>query len=109
MSERQPNLGLLMLRKIFSVGTIWIVGWTACTLFFDSVPLWNAYRQIAALRYASVAGVITRSEVQVDHGEDGPTYRPDITYTYTVDGVAYAGDRYRYGMMSTNDNNAERV
>jgi hypothetical protein len=59
----------------------------------------------AALRYQPVVGVVTQS--RVDGGCDST--RPDIHYSYTVNGVNYVGDRYRCWTVSTNDGNAERV
>jgi hypothetical protein len=87
----------------------WVSFWSLLTLIFDGFLLWGAYCQLVATGYPSVTGEIIQSVVHTESGSDGDSYRPQISYTYTVDRVRYTGDTYRYGKMSSNDGNAARI
>src|SRR5262245_2805940 len=88
---------------------LWLVLWTVVPLFFDAYFLFGTGWQLAALRYPTVPGVVTSSHVETDMDDDGFSYTPEIRYRYTVNGVAFAGDCYRYFMMGSNDNTASRI
>jgi hypothetical protein len=77
-------------------------------LCFDGHLLWNVHRQLAAVSYPTAPGVITRSEVIVEHGRN-TTYRADLAYAYRVDGIKHRATQYRYGTMNSNDSNAHRI
>jgi hypothetical protein len=83
--------------------------WSLLTLGFDGAVMFGAARQLAALRYPRVTGQITHSAVHSESGSDGDTYRAQLKYTYSVNGVRYDGDTHRYGAMSSNDGNAARI
>lgn len=57
----------------------------------------------ASVRWPSVEGIVTASEVSASRytapgqaRRDETTYRPDVTYTYQVDGQDYTGHRVSY-------------
>jgi len=85
--------------------------WSGMTLAFDGFIAWGAWRQLSALAYPTVMGRITHSEVEEDpgRGEDGPTYRPNLKYTYHVADREYQGNKYRYGQWSSGDQTAQRI
>jgi hypothetical protein len=105
MSDRRLDLSPVVFRFGLAGGTVWLVFWSLVTLIFDIVLLCGIGWQVAALRYEPVVGVVTLS--RVDGASDST--RPDIHYSYTVNGVNYNGDRYRCWTVATNDGNAERV
>jgi hypothetical protein len=78
------------------LAAVWIIWWTFGTLLFDGMLAWGIFWQLTATTYPSVPGVITKSEVLVDHDSDGTRGRPDLEYTYMVGGVEYRGTAYRY-------------
>lgn len=53
----------------------------------------------ASTEWPVAEGVITAAEVvrKRGSGDSGPTYRPDISYDYTVDGTTLSGDRVHFG------------
>jgi hypothetical protein len=104
MSDRRLDLGPVVFRVGLAGGTVWLVFWSLVTMIFDIVLLVGVGWQVAALRYEPVGGVVTLSRVD---GSDST--RPDIHYSYTVNGVNHNGDRYRFWTVATNDGNAERV
>ncbi len=84
--------------------------WSTLVLFADCYFVWSWYRQLVALGYSAASGEVTASKIVASHGSRGSvSYRPEIHYAYQVGGQNYAGDRYRYGQVSTNDGNAQRV
>jgi hypothetical protein len=84
--------------------------WSAGVLTFDSVQIWSAFRQIAALNYASAPGRITHSAVKTTRSSRGrAVYRPDIKYSFEVDGKTHEGSLYRYGQPASNDKSASII
>lgn len=53
-------------------------------------------RIVSARDWPSAACEILTSGVHESRGEDGSTYRVQVTYRYDVDGRAYLGDRYKF-------------
>jgi uncharacterized protein DUF3592 len=90
-------------------GLLWVSFWSLITLAFDAAIFWGAARQLAALGYPSVEARITHSEVHVQAGQKGKTYHAELRYVYTVEGVDYTGETYRYGAMASSDGNAARI
>lgn len=105
----QPNSGGLA--KLGGAGCLsfFALFWSAMTLGFDGLLARDAFRQLRALGYATTAGSVTHSKVETVDGDDGPTYRPNIKYKYTVAGKEYQGDRYRYGQWSSGGRSAHRI
>jgi len=83
--------------------------WSGLTLAFDIFIGRSAFQQIQALGYSTAAGSVTHSEVETVDGDDGPTYRPNIKYKYSVVGKEHLGDRYRYGQWSSGGRSAHRI
>lgn len=98
--SRAGGVGCLLFVALF---------WSSITLVFDGFFAWGAFWQVRATQYSTALGTVTHSEVETSDGEDGPTYRPKISYTYSVAGKQYAADRYRYGQFSSGDRSAFRV
>ncbi|MBN8712260.1 MAG: hypothetical protein BGO12_18025 [Verrucomicrobia bacterium 61-8] len=51
--------------------------------------------------WPSAQGIILSSTVKTQSDSDGTTYKPEVTYTYTVDGTEYRGDLIAYGMKGS--------
>jgi len=51
---------------------------------------------LSARHWQSASCEIISSRVQTIHGDDGSTYRVDVTYRYFVDDRAYVGNRYQF-------------
>jgi hypothetical protein len=86
-------------------GFLGISFWSLITLGLDAAIFGGAARQLAALDYPSVQARITHSEAHVQSGRKGKSYRAELRYAYTVDGVDYTGETYRYGGMASSDRN----
>jgi len=77
--------------------------WSGMTLLFDGFTVVPAVRQIWAQRFATAPGTILSSEVTYHDDSDGTTHGVRITYSYTVAGREYTGDRFRYDKSSSSD------
>lgn len=77
--------------------------WSGITLLFDGFIIRPAIKQVAALRFATTEGRVRSSEVTHHDSDDGSTHGVRITYSYTVDGHEYTGDRYRFDKFKTSD------
>ena len=89
-----PGPGMIFLfSRIFPLPFV-LIG--AALLFFGSRSVSHAR---ASSTWPVAEGVITAAEVvrRSGSGDSGPTYRPDISYDYTVDGVTRHGDRIYFG------------
>lgn len=52
--------------------------------------------------WPSAQGIIRTSTVTSQRGsKGGRTYKPEVTYTYTVDGTEYCGDLIAYGLKGS--------
>jgi Protein of unknown function (DUF3592) len=58
-------------------------------------------RMIDAIGWTPTSCEILSSRVHATSGDDGPTYRVDITYSYLVDGRTVIGSRYKFVSGST--------
>jgi hypothetical protein len=56
---------------------------------------------ISARDWRSASCEILSSTVNTIEGDDGSTYRVDVTYRYYVDDRSYIGDRYQFSEMSS--------
>lgn len=77
--------------------------WSGMTLLFDGFMILPAVRQVAAERFATTQGTVLSSEVTHHDDSDGTTHGVRITYSYTVAGREFTGDRFRYGKFSSSD------
>lgn len=86
---------------------VWILGWSAGTLFFDAMivnGLWNQYR---SLSYQTTTGRVLESKVDTDTDSDGTTYTPKIKFAYQVNGGEFTGERLRHGMSNASSDHAD--
>jgi hypothetical protein len=91
------------------IGVFFCLFWSAVTLTFDVVWSIGVYRQIAASGYPTAPGEVTDSRVVVDGGGEDSMSTPKIAYAYWLGDKKYVSDRIRYGLMSSNDDNARRL
>lgn len=64
--------------------------------------LLTAHRSARAAAWPTAPATITKLEVREVPG-DGTTYKVEVWYTYTVDGVAYEGSRFAFGYWGSED------
>ena len=58
---------------------VWLIGWSAGTLLFDSMAAWGIAKQLHSLSYLQVPGLVTKSEMRVTHdSEGGDSYHLDL-------------------------------
>lgn len=89
---------------------VWLIGWSAGTLLFDSMAVWGIAKQLHSLSYLQVPGLVTKSEMRVTHdSEDGDSYHLDLEYSYEVDGIGYTSDRRQYGFSSGGRSDVKRM
>lgn len=58
--------------------------------------------------WPKVQGVILKSKVTVNHGDDSTTYGADVTYRYKVEGKKYKGDKVTVSEISTGNQSRAR-
>lgn len=51
--------------------------------------------------WPSVQGIILSSKVTSQSDSDGTTYKPEVTYSYTVDGAKFTGNLIAYGLKGS--------
>lgn len=61
------------------------------TLAADGYFVWAIANQLGTLRYPSVVGQITVSQIVEEPGDESILYRPQVEYSYQVNGQAYVG------------------
>jgi hypothetical protein len=88
---------------------LFLLIWVPVTLVFDLIVVAGLVGQCGAWRYAATTGRITTSQVKTTSDGDGDSHTLDVRYEYAVNGQKYVGDRYRYGMIGTNDRTWKRV
>jgi hypothetical protein len=91
-------------RRQIVVGWIFAALWLVFVGAFDVYFAWSAARQLnAANTWKQVTGTITESEVITGKTRKGKsTYRPSISYTYTVGSTQYTGNTINaFGVNST--------
>ncbi|MBS0260621.1 MAG: DUF3592 domain-containing protein [Planctomycetes bacterium] len=72
--------------------------WSGLTLAFDVTAGYGAVRQLRALSFPRVPGLIQKCEMRVRHGK-GTSYYVDLKYSYDVAGISYEGTTYRQGLQ----------
>jgi hypothetical protein len=85
---------------------------SAMAIVFDAGHVSSASRQIAATGYATTSGRVLRSRVYSRRTESIiplDLYRPEIEYSYEVNGRSFHGSRYRFGDMSFVDGSADSI
>ena len=75
-----------------------MVIWTSLVGLGDAALTHSVWKTLAARNYPSVVGRVLESRVDAVTAR-GTTYSPHIRYEYTVAGVRYESDHYRFGEM----------
>lgn len=57
----------------------------------------SLWRADSSKGWPTAEGVIVSSVVGTDYSSDGTTYRPEVRFTYAVDGKEYRGNRVQFG------------
>jgi hypothetical protein len=96
-------------RVIQGVSLVVVAVWTALTIGFDYSIALNAWNQWRATGYATAAGEVTRSELEVENSGDSRSFHPVLRYRYLVDGREYSGNRYDYNSTWWSDSHAHRI
>ena len=89
--------------------SVWLVGWTAGTGYFDYQVGRGFIKQLAACNYNSTTGTILRSQVIDRSDDDGSSYAVDISYQYTVNDRVYSSNVFNHGMKSASQTWANSV
>jgi hypothetical protein len=80
---------------------VWIIGWSAGTLFFDFMSVRGIVMQTLAGDYPSVPGKVIDCRVEShSDGEGGTSYSTKLRYEYFVNDQRFEGKRLRFGMES---------
>jgi hypothetical protein len=108
-STRSALINAGKFRVIQGVSLVVAAVWTAVTLGFDYSLALAAWHQWRATGYATVAGEITRSELEEDDRGDSRSFHPVLGYRYLLDGRQYSGDRYDYNSTWWSDAHAHRI
>lgn len=70
--------------------------WSAITLTFDGLIGYTAVRQLIAQGHTVTEGTILSSSVATSEDSDGTTYRPEVSFRYTVGERDLVGTRLSY-------------
>jgi hypothetical protein len=69
--------------------------------------LWNARRSTQAAGWPTTPGTVTHLAIEEkSDSEGGTTYKVNVRYTYTVDGVGYEGDQLAFGYVASSGREA---
>ncbi len=106
-SKSTPN-GNAAVRRKYRQYLLLLVVWSIAVLGTDMFIAGSIWRQVqASLRYQTVPGKVTFSDVKQSQGHKGSTrYRANVHYVYTVGRWTYNGDRYYYGYNGDSDHAA---
>lgn len=63
--------------------------------------LYELYQSHAAKNWPTAEATILTSEVSEESDSDGTSYRPRITYEFTVDDTTHIGDRIHFGSVGS--------
>jgi hypothetical protein len=88
--KRKGRIGFLLFILMF------VTLWSAGTLLFDGLLLYNLVRQLQAVGYPTVEGEVKRSAAK----RRGRGYKVDIEYAYVVQNQRFTSKEVRYGMTS---------
>lgn len=71
---------------------------------FIVVALRNRRRAAASQQWPTAEGTVTAATIKIwKDRESGDSYEPKITYSYTVDGQQYQGDKIAFGTTRSHD------
>lgn len=85
------------------LGVFWLVG-----LSLLGFALWNTWRSTRAASWPTAPGTILDLSLDTKPGEDQPTYEIKVKYAYSVDGIAYEGNRLAFGYASSSGYDAHQ-
>lgn len=71
--------------------------------------LWSARRSTQAAAWPTAQATITTLEVCENSDSEGTTYKVEVQYSYTVDGVAYSGSRLAFGYGGGSEREAHEI
>ncbi|MBK8475771.1 MAG: DUF3592 domain-containing protein [Opitutaceae bacterium] len=77
--------------------------WSALTLVFDGLIGYTAVRQLVAQGHTVTEGTILSSSVATSEDSDGTTYRPEVSFRYTVGERELLGTRLSYDQSFASD------
>jgi|GEM_PF-746573 len=92
----KDKLGGIVIGVLF--GGVFAVAGVGMLIFMTILPLW---RTAIAQTWNQVPCVVERSELLRFEGDDGPTYRIDILYTYDFAGQTYGSNRYSFASIGS--------
>jgi hypothetical protein len=82
---------------------------TLASVFLVVIIVSMVIPTIGAQRWPSTQCTILTSKVEQHQGDDGPTYSPEITFEWTVDGEKYQGGQYYIRTFSGSRSYADSV
>jgi hypothetical protein len=68
--------------------------------------VWSARRSTQAAGWPTTPATITNLEISESSDGDGTSYEVKVQYSYTVDGVGYAGSRLAFGYSGSSGRDA---
>lgn len=99
-------------RRQIIVGWVFVLVWSVFVVGFDSFFAWTVYRQIrAGQTWQRTIGTITASDLVTGVGSKGKTtYRPRISYTFSVGDKSFIGSTVEIGdVAGTGRKHADRI
>jgi hypothetical protein len=78
-------------------------------LAIEGAGVWTLIHSLRTRHWPATDGVIQSAHVQSHSGSDGRTYSAVVTYTYSVAGVSYEGDKISIGQISSSSAYAQRI
>ena len=105
ITSRKSNAGSGLLGGLFFGGCFFTLGFGAliAILFMLVLPV------ISAQSWQSTDCTILTSKIERHEGDDGPTYSPEITFKWAVDGEEYSGGQYWVSSFSSGQSWAQGV
>jgi len=79
--------------------SVWGLGWSAGTLFFDVDALDGLYETARSQSFPATQGTIRKSRVDVEYDE-GTSYTVEVEYDYQVAGQKFVSSRFRWTQSS---------
>jgi len=110
-ATKPASEGRTMRRQVL-LGWVFVAVWSVFVLGFDGYIVWSAARQVHAGRtWQRTMGTIASSEVVTGRGSKGKTtFRPQVKYSYSIDGKTYSGSTIEVAGASTGGRKrAERI
>lgn len=72
---------------------VWIVGWSAGTLFFDYMFIGGVWKQYETQYWPQTQGKVIYSKIKTHSDSDGTSYSLDLNYDYSVGNFTYTGTK----------------